>query len=496
MFLSLFGFACFCGILAVVFGVRKRYSYWKDLNIPYDKPTFPYGSLLLRKGQHLPGCLEKVYKKFQGKTPFVGLFLFMKPVAMILDLDLMKHILIRDFHNFSDRGVYYNETDDPLSANLISLHGEKWRLLRTKLAPTFTSGKMKYMFPTIVEVSKRLEKKIDEIINKNNEMNIKVIMSRFTIDVIGTCAFGIECNSINDPNCEFRLMAESIFSKPRHSTLFLLFILSFKNIARKFHVKIFRDNVTDFFTKIVRETLYQRELNDTRRNDFMDLLIALKNDQINEPITLNELTAQAFLFFNAGFETSSTLLSFCLYELAINPEIQEKARQHIKNILKKHNGQMTYEAMMDMKYLDQVLNETLRLYPPGSTLFRHAAQDYQVPGTDHILKKGTTVVIPVFAIHRNPEIYPNPEVFNPENFTEEKCNERPSVAFLSFGEGPRGCIAKRFGLMEARIGLISVLSNFQLELSSKTKIPVKVTVKSFILTPEEGIWLKLTRIKE
>lgn len=115
--------------------------------------------------------------------------------------------------------------------------------------------------------------------------------------------------------------------------------------------------------KVVTETVDYREKNNIDRNDFMDLLIKLKNNGTDESglgaLTLNEIAAQAFIFILAGFETSSTTMAFCLYELAVNPDIQDRARQEIRKVIKRHGGQFTYEAMIEMHYLDQIINGSL-----------------------------------------------------------------------------------------------------------------------------------------
>ncbi|XP_055304976.1 probable cytochrome P450 6a13 [Sitodiplosis mosellana] len=111
---------------------------------------------------------------------------------------------------------------------------------------------------------------------------------------------------------------------------------------------------------------------------------------------------------DAGFETLSTTLSYCLYELALNPEIQEKARQVIQDAFEKH-GMFTYEMMLGMPYIDHILQETLRMYPPLSNLNRKTMNDYQVPGSNHVIRKGLMVMIPIFAIQRDSQYYPDPE---------------------------------------------------------------------------------------
>lgn len=148
--------------------------------------------------------------------------------------------------------------------------------------------------------------------------------------------------------------------KPRNGVIGTVFLLLFPELAVKCGVKVLHDEVSSFFMKVVRETVELREKNNIRRNDFMDLLIQMKNrddaDTELGRLTLEQIAAQSYLFFLAGFETSSTTMTFCLYELAKNPEIQEKARQEIEGVLNKHNGEFSYEAMMDMPYLDCIIN--------------------------------------------------------------------------------------------------------------------------------------------
>lgn len=159
------------------------------------------------------------------------------------------------------------------------------------------------MFPTIIEVGVRFRDHLAEVVKQHNELEMKELCARFTTDIIGTCAFGIECNSLKDPDAEFRHYGRKIFGTPRHSPMFGALIQGFKGFSRKMHVKILADDVSKFFMNAVRETVEYREANNISRNDFMDILINLKNQETNEAdklITLNEIAAQAFVFFLAG----------------------------------------------------------------------------------------------------------------------------------------------------------------------------------------------------
>lgn len=518
-----------CGILVI--GVifiatliylffKNNYRYFKRRGIPFDEPVFPYGNLN-EVGTIIPisSFIKGIYDQFKGKCKVGGMFIFFRPVLLVLDIDLVKNILIKDFNNFVDRGMYYNEADDPISAHLFAIEAKKWRILRSKLSPAFTSGKMKFMFPTIVKLSERLRECITDMISNDYAViEIHEIASRFTTDVVGTCGFGIECNSLKDPNAEFYNLAHLAFENPRHSALLQVFLVTCQSFANFLGIKAIRDDVGGFFSNILLETIKYREKNNIQRNDFMDILIKLKNQE-TQNITINEIVAQGYLFFLASYETSSTTLTFSLYELALNPDVQEKTRKEIRSILKKYDGQYTYEALSELVMVGQVIHgkckqtirlkvvplqsnfrtvfkiETLRMYPPAVVLTREAMQDYTIPDTKHVIEKGTLCFIPTHAIHHDPEYYPEPEKFKPERFTAAEIAKRDVVKWLPFGEGPRNCIGLRFAMMQIRMSLAILLDNFEFSITEKTVIPVTFVPKNFILTPDCGIYLGIKNIK-
>lgn len=340
----------------LVYLVYSVKNYWKSKGVPFINPKIPQGNLDLEKDEPIFMAYRKVYNAFKGKSPIAGFYLFMKPTALIIDLNLIKNILIKDFSNFADRNLFCNEEDDPLTGHLFLLGEDKWRTLRHKLSPTFTSGKMKSMFPTVVNVCRQFTDVFSEIAKSDNSIvEIKDLLARYTTDVIGTCAFGIDCNSLKDPNAEFRKKGKQIFTDHRHHMVIMGLIYSFPKWAKKLHMKVIPQYLTDFFMGVVKETIEFREKNNVQKNDFMNLLIELKNNK-ETSLTIEEIAAQCFVFFGAGFETSSSTMAFCLYELALNQDIQDKLRNEVIVTLEKHNGELTYECVRDMSYLEQVVN--------------------------------------------------------------------------------------------------------------------------------------------
>ncbi|XP_075165623.1 cytochrome P450 6a9-like [Haematobia irritans] len=506
MSLTLVLITIFCGLVAfIVIVLRKKHSYWQCQGIACEEPHFIFGNLYgMQSKRSFSQIWEEYYERFKGTGPFAGFYWFSKPGVFVLDPELIKLILVKDFAKFSDRGLYHNVRDDPLSGQLFFLDGNKWKNMRNKLSPTFTSGKMKYMFPTITQVGQELINVLEKMVEDDGGcVEVKDVMARFTTDVIGTCAFGIECSSLKDPNAEFRIMGRKSILHARHNRIITALMNSFADLARTLHMKVIAEDVSQFFMRIVRETVEFREKNNIRRNDFMDMLIDLKNkkslrsehgDELTN-LTLEEIAAQALVFFNAGFETSSTTLGFTLYELARNREVQERGRQEVLEKLEKYNQEFTYECMKEMYYLEQIVKETLRLYTVLPVLNRLALEDYTVPGNSrYVIKKGMPVLIPAGAIHRDERFYPNPLEFNPENFSGDKMAHRDSILYLPFGEGPRNCIGLRFGKMQAVVGLAVLLKNFKFSICEKTEDPLTFCKQSFLISTDKGIYLQVTKI--
>ncbi|XP_058449381.1 probable cytochrome P450 6a14 [Malaya genurostris] len=484
-------------LLVYLYVVRLQ-SYWARRNVPYLKPEFFYGNTRTIENTETFGLLfARFYNELKGLGPFGGVYMFAKPIAVVTDLEMVRNVMVKDFQYFTDRGMFMNETQDPLSAHLFNLPGSRWRDLRQKLTPTFTSGKMKMMFGTILAAANQFNDFLSEKVDGETELEIKDLLARFTTDVIGSCAFGIECNSMKDPDASFRVMGRRFMDNQR-GQIKNVFHNFAPELAKKVGISVIDRIASDFFIGVVRETIDFRLKNNIKRNDFMDLLIQMRNPDEGKSgeglLSFNEIAAQSFVFYIAGFETSSTLLTWTLYELSLNPDIQEKGRQHVLDILEKHDGQITYESVNDSTYLDKIFNEALRKYPPVPIHFREAVKDYRVPNTKIIIEKGTRIIIPVYGIQHDPEVFPDPKRFDPERFTPEEVAKRHPFAWTPFGEGPRICIGLRFGMLQAKIGLIHLLKNYRFSLGKKCKVPLNLDVQNVILSPKEGLWLNTQKI--
>lgn len=295
-----------------------------------------------------------------------------------------------------------------------------------------------------------------------------------------------------------------VFGNSQWQMFKIALITAFQNLSRQLGCRFTTMRTEKFFFKIIEETIEYREKNNVRRHDFMDLLLQLKNKgkldddkgEAGDLLTFNEIAAQCFVFFLAGFETSSTTMSCCLYELARHQDIQEQLRDHINEVLDRNGNQITYESLSEMSYLDQIINETLRLYPPLTILQRKVVKEYKVPGKDYTLIPGQMLFVPIFSMQRDEKYFPNPYDFNPERFNSSNIDKIKPFSYLPFGEGPRQCIGVRFGMLQTRLGIVTFLRNVRIRECQRTVPVIELSPTSPMLLPKHGIWLKLEKLSD
>lgn len=521
-------------IAIAYFYVKYIYSYWDRRGVESIKPTFPFGNF--KKSFLQQASMAEVTQEWyqNASSKFFGFYGGVRPMLFVRDPELIRAICIRDFQHFHDRGVYRDEENDPLSAHLLAMNGEDWKNMRARLSPTFTSGKLKAMFSTLVAAGDPLQRYLAKCSKNNEDVEIREIAARFATNIIASVAFGIDIDCIDNPDNEFRITGRKIFEQSIDNAFRQLLSFIAPKLMRTFKIRSVNKEVENFMMSLVKDNLKYREENSVIRKDFFQLLVQLRNDgkvgnddqwestiqkdDKKKTLSIGEVAAQAFIFYAAGFETSSTTISFCLYEVAQYVEVQQKLHEEIDSVLARHDGKITYESASEMKYLEwcidgkakhdctgsnslqilylfpQLLNlisETLRKYPPVPAINRSCTKTYKLPGTNVIIEEDTTVMIPAYALHHDEQFYPQPEKFIPERFSDENKKNFVEMPYMPFGEGPRNCIGMRMGKMQTKVGLIAMLQKFRFELTKeRMNKKMEFSPKSFLLAPVDGIWVK------
>lgn len=425
--------------------LRRTYTYWSRKGFPFLPPEIPWGCLRPVVVQQTKSFGEQIRDIHLNNpnSPYLGLYIFFRPSLLIRDAELVKRVLVTDFDHFTDRGMFYNEETDPVGANLFIMPGQKWRDLRHQLTPTFTSGKLKGMFSTIAEKTQIPHDHLEDHVRTSSEVRLKDFVSQTNISILASVFFGLEMNAIKDPNHEFVQMGKQFFETETLRQKFTnLGIFLFPEIFQIFKIPVLAPFISNGATHLIQHAIKVRKAEplETRsqRHDFIQTIVQLNE----EKLSMEMCAAQAFLFYGAGYETSSTTATFCLFELTRSPLWMTRVQWEIDVLMKKRNGKPLYEDLAELKSLNLCLKETMRKYPALPLLNRECTKEYRIPGTQHVIPKGTPILVSNFGLHMEEKYFPDPEKFDPSRF---EGDERPLEKFPYYpvGGGPRNCIGKR-----------------------------------------------------
>jgi len=489
---SFYGLIVLISILVYSY-LTWNYDYWKKQGVPGKKPKLIIGTItpFWMKIVH-----EQDIEQIQKYGRVCGTFIGRNPALLTSDPDVIKQVTVKDFNIFTNRRSFGTPNKkDPLSNMLTALKDDEWRQVRNTLTPTFTTGKLKQMMSLIEQCVGNSKKILEEPSSARRPIDARDYFQLLTIDVIASVAFGVKIESLDDPENEFRKYAKRAFTNsPYMGYIIVMWPLLFKLVlfSQRNKMSPFR-----YFLDVANKTIDMRiAQKETAIRDFLQIMLDAQKDededstadssdgklQKKKTLTREVIVGQTVIFLLAGHETTATTLSFMAYSLAMHQDIQEKLIQEVDDVMSRKDGKIDYETIMGMEYLDMVISETLRMYPAATRLDRVCSQDnYKIKNLT--LKKGMLVIPAIYALHHDPEFYPNPEVFDPNRFSAENKKARNPATYLPFGSGPRNCIAMRFALMEIKIAMVHLLSEYRFTTCEKTEYPLKMENGVGLLRP-------------
>lgn len=431
----------------------------------------------------------------------VGFYNFSSPSLIIIESDLVKTVLQTNFANFSQNAFTADPELDPLAAhNPFGLTGEKWLAARKRLTYAFSSMRLKILLENVKPVCVLLENYLNSKINKTGkvEVELKDLFSRFTAQVVANAGFGVDgyCFDEEKENVSFRKIGADILEPNLRTKIVFTLLIVAPVLSKIFKIRFIPKHIDHFFRTLVAEQIEHRRTEGIPRNDFLHLMVELEKLQ-DDKFDLEVIASQALSFVIDGYETSSTVMSLVGYQLAVHPEIQEKLREEVVSVLNKHNGEITYDGLKEMTYMDQVLNESQRIIPTAGGTTKVCTEEFELKGSDGLVyrvKPGDQVQICIEGLHKDPRYWSDPEKFDPERFNPENKQNINRFAFLPFGEGPRICPGMRMALLQMKAGLAALLKNYRLELSPKTKLPLEMIPGSILASPKGGLWAIIRKL--
>lgn len=469
------------------------------------------------------------------------------PTVVVADLELIRRILVQDFHLFSMRrtilphGGFAADPEHEVSLISTDMPANRWKEQRSLITTAFTSSRIRDSVPLVNDA---IDDLLQNFRDREKEDNIEVydLFQRFTMDTIGRWCFGIRMDVQKDPNNPlFRATKKFFddFTKDWRQSLLIL-ALMFPELTmlwyplRRLESRILRllgypnhwtyqmdmcrnivalrkANIRDPNNPYSRDDLLQRMIEATLTSEQMMSLQESNltaSDYIDDKETLirnarakagvkvhrmddKEVAANASIFFDAGYETTSTLLAFLSHVLVNKPAIQERIRSEVQSLYERDRN-LDYNTVNELPFLDSVIFETLRLFPPiTGAVTRQSSADYKWKGMT--IPANTAICIPLYFLQRDPDVWQDAETFDPMRFYGANKSRASSPSFQAFGFGPRNCIGLRFALMEAKLVVARLLLQYYLVPGCKTADfdRLEIHYKPITQNPGRGVFVRL-----
>ncbi|KAL3280070.1 hypothetical protein HHI36_017577, partial [Cryptolaemus montrouzieri] len=458
--------------------LHQGYKKWRILKMvnKFDGPRSP--SIIFG---HM-GILTQVSEKFCADIrsfsrkyyPHFGLRVIWDATVFILAPEDCQILMGSKKH--STKGTVYKVLENWLKDGLLLSSGRKWIGRRGILTPAFHFSILKDFVAIFNEESENLVKIIST--NCSRPIDVVPLVCEFTLNSINETAMGTKINTEDNDQKAYRNAISTLLfllrlrmMKPWLYSNWLYFFTfegqAERRLLRMLHrftrnvIRKRMDNTSDISEHQTQETgeddIYMSKKK--KRLAMLDILLQAKLD--GEKINYAGICEEVDTFMFEGHDTTANALGFCLMLIANHTKIQEQIYQEIKTVLGDGDRKPTYNELQKMDLLERCIKESLRLYPSVPSISRIVEEDTTL-NSGLVLPKGMNVNISIKDIHTNPEIYPDPEKFDPDRFLPDNSHNRHPYAYIPFSAGPRNCIGQKFAILEMKSVLIGILQHFRM----------------------------------
>ncbi|XP_046394848.1 cytochrome P450 4C1-like isoform X1 [Ischnura elegans] len=517
----------FCITLPILSKLKAWFRVFlmsKRLPGPKGHPLLGHAAEFASKEKFFESAKEWAKEFSMHKT-----FILFHPLILLHSPETVQVVLRGNRH--SEKGFIYKGLRALLGEGLITSKGSKWHAHRKLITPTFHFNILESFVDVFV---KRTNQMMDRLKEKagGEVFDICPYTQKLTLDFICETAMGTPVNAQNNQ----RLQIVSAIHKLEEIGIYRMirpWLLSdwlfkftkmgkeqdkYKNILHSFTNKVITERKEFVRNRSMEKAMgmneedtgatgegghlqscdeglqplksttsekFEDKIAKKKKAIFMDLLIEYSEN--GRLLTDKDIREEVNTFMFAGQNTTQLAINYCLFLLGNHPKIQDRAYEELESIFGSSDRDPTTADLRDMRYLEQCIKEALRLYPSVPVIARTLTHDETIG--KHTLPAGADVLILPYVLHRNPDQFPDPETFNPDNFLPERVKNRHPYSYIPFSAGPRNCIGQKFAVLAEKTALSSILRRYRIEsLHSQDDL---VVVPNTVLVPKKGIRLRL-----
>ncbi|CAG2113588.1 unnamed protein product [Medioppia subpectinata] len=455
----------------------QKWTFWRRQGIPTDWSA--------RSGQPFHIADNECHRR-HGKI--VGYYEGLRPCLSITDPNLIRKVLVTEFQKFAEHRVLASKTE-PISNGLFFCRYRQWKRIRALHSTAFTTGRLKAMLPIMSDTFDHLCALLDPKAQDSQVVDLRDLYDSYTFDVITRAVAGAYTNALDNPgdNALFTSV-KSIFQTDQGLTDWLVFYVP---VLRRFvDIPWFDRQKLKIIGDTVSHVIRDRVARDVQVPDLLQHSVNASvwadrypNPPVNANKSFNKLTeievlGQTMNMLAGGYETTASQLCYITRILALKPLYQTKLVHEIHNTLytpDTNKLSMDYEKLQKMPFLDAFIKEVMRVncsvnrlvVSPHVTIDRIAVNDTYLEGI--YLPKDTPIIMPIWALHLDPDHFPEPMEFRPERFLPENLDNIKPYTYLPFATGPRNCIGSRFAVLELKYTLVKLLCRYEFVVCDETK---------------------------
>lgn len=420
------------------------------------------------------GTLQKKYGDFvQLKAPFNQLY-------VAYDADMVKYILQENNKNYT-KGDLFNAAKALVGNGLVASEGDFWRKQRRLIQPAFNKEKYVNIIKVIIEQTQILINEWDSKYAEGDIINISQEMNKLALKIVTQALFKTEIEKdIPTIKKSLNYVLRRIFKRFNNPLLYASWLPTLANYQEKQHIKKIERVIWDMMN-------HKKNSNLAPNDDILDMLLSVKDAETGETMSDKQIRDELITLIIAGHETTANGMTFMWHTLSKKPEILQKINEETEPILDEIIEHNNIDSFKKITYVRQVIQETLRLYPPAAFIQRKNTEDdffkeYHIPA-------GSNILLPIFVIHRMENYWQQSTEFIPERFNPEEIAKKPKFAYFPFGGGQRLCIGDQFALYEMMIVLMMVQHRFYFEvIEGEEEIELEVAT---VLKPKYDVFLRI-----